>query len=92
MVAVWQRAYYGGRMSQSVMDVQPDFIKLVESYGHIGLRASTYEELDRAIELAFGKYKDELVFVDVHIERTEPVLPMVGPGQGLTEMVLAEED
>ena len=42
--------------------------------------------------IAFGKYKDELVFVDVHIERTEPVLPMVGPGQGLTEMVLAEED
>lgn len=92
MVAVWQRAYYGGRMSESVMEVQPDFVKLVESYGHIGLRATTYEELDDVIEQAFGKYKDELVFVDVHIKRAEPVLPMVGPGQGLTEMVLAEED
>ncbi len=92
MVAVWQRAYYGGRMSESTMEVQPDFVKLVESYGHVGLRATNYEELDEVIELAFGKYKDELVFVDVHIERAEPVLPMVGPGQGLTEMVLAEED
>ena len=92
MVAVWQRAYYGGRMSESVMEVQPDFVKLVESYGHVGLRATTYEELDEAIELAFGRYKNELVFIDVHIERAEPVLPMVGPGQGLAEMVLAEED
>ena len=69
----------------------PDFVKLVESYGHVGLRATTYEELDRCIEEAFGKYKDDLVFVDVHIEREEPVRPMVGPGQGLTEMVLSEE-
>ena len=74
------------------MEVQPDFVKLVESYGHVGLRATTYEELDEAIELAFGRYKNELVFIDVHIERAEPVLPMVGPGQGLAEMVLAEED
>ena len=91
MVAVWQRAYYNGHMSESVMEVQPDFVKLVESYGHVGLRATTYEELDRCIEEAFGKYKDDLVFVDVHIEREEPVRPMVGPGQGLTEMVLSEE-
>ncbi len=91
MVAVWQRAYYNGHMSESVMEVQPDFVKLVESYGHVGLRATTYEELDRCIEEAFGKYKDDLVFIDVHIEREEPVRPMVGPGQGLTEMVLSEE-
>ena len=90
MVALWQRAYYEGRLSESVMDVQPDFVKLVESYGHVGLRATTYEELDRCIKDAFGRYKDELVFVDVHIAPEEPVLPMIGPGQGLTEMVLAE--
>ena len=92
MVAVWQRAYYSGHMSESVMDVQPDFVKLVESYGHIGIRVKTYEELDRAIEDAFDKYKDELVFIDVHIAPDEPVLPMVGPGQGLMDMVLAEEN
>ena len=91
MVAVWQRAYYSGRMSESVMEVQPDFVKLVESYGHVGLRATTYAELDQCIEDAFGKYKDDLVFVDVHIAREEPVRPMVGPGQGLTDMVLSEE-
>ena len=86
-----QPHYYHGHMSESVMEVQPDFVKLVESYGHVGLRATTYEELDRCIEEAFGKYKDDLVFIDVHIEREEPVRPMVGPGQGLTEMVLSEE-
>lgn len=91
MVAVWQRAYYNGHMSESVMEVQPDFVKLCESYGLIGLRATNYEELDRCIEEAFGKYKDEFVFVDVHIAREEPVRPMVGPGQGLTDMVLSEE-
>lgn len=92
MVAVWQRAYYSGHMSESVLDVQPDFVKLVESYGHIGIRVKTYEELDSAINDAFNKYKDELVFIDVHIAPDEPVLPMVGPGQGLMDMVLAEEN
>lgn len=92
MVALWQRAYYQGHCSESVMDVQPDFVKLAECYGHIGLRATTYAELDKAIDLAFNKYKDELVFIDVHIAPEEPVLPMVGPGQGLTDMVLPEEN
>ncbi len=93
MVAIWQEAYYGGRYSESVMDVQPDFVKLAEAYGHVGLRVRTYEELDAAIATAFDeKNKDKLVFVDVIIESHEPVRPMVGPGQGLTEMVLAEEN
>lgn len=92
MVAVWQRAYYGGRLSESVMDVQPDFVKLVESYGHVAIRVKTYAELDAALHEAFVTHKDELVFIDVHVAREEPVLPMVGPGQGLTDMVLAEEN
>lgn len=93
MVAIWQEAFYGGRYSESVMDVQPDFVKLTEAYGHIGLRVRTYEELDAAIATAFDeKNKDKLVFVDVLIESHEPVRPMVGPGLGLTEMVLAEEN
>ncbi len=92
MVAVWQRAYYNGHYSESIMDVQPDFVKLVESYGHVGIRVTNYEELEQAIEKTFTEYRDELVFIDVHIAREEPVLPMVGPGQGLTDMVLAEEN
>ena len=88
MVAFWQRTFYEGHLSESVMDVQPDFVKLVESYGHVGLRATTYGELDKCIKDAFGRYKDELVFIDVHIAPEEPVLPMVGPGRGLTEIVL----
>jgi acetolactate synthase-1/2/3 large subunit len=93
MVAIWQEAYYGGRYSESVMDVQPDFVMLAQAYGHVGLRVRTYEELDQAIATAFDeKNKDKLVFVDVLIEPHEPVRPMVGPGQGLTEMVLAEEN
>lgn len=90
MVAFWQRTFYEGHLSESVMDVQPDFVKLVESYGHVGLRATTYGELDKCIKDAFGRYKDELVFIDVHIAPEEPVLPMVGPGRGLTEIVLPE--
>lgn len=92
MVALWQRNYYNGHYSASVMDVQPDFVKLVESYGHVGIRCKTYEELDRAIADAFTTYKDELVVVDIHVASEEPVLPMVGPGQGLTDMVLAEDN
>lgn len=91
MVAFWQRSYYGGRCSESVMDVQPDFVRLAEAYGLRGLRARNYEELDRALELMFGEWRDELVFLDVHIEREEPVLPMVAPGLGLTNMTLAGE-
>ena len=90
MVAFWQRTFYDGHLSESVMDVQPDFVKLVESYGHVGLRATTYGELDKCIKDAFGRYKDELVFIDVHIAPEEPVLPMVGPGRGLTEIILPE--
>ena len=90
MVAFWQRTFYEGHLSESVMDVQPDFVKLVESYGHVGLRATTYGELNKCIKDAFGRYKDELVFIDVHIAPEEPVLPMVGPGRGLTEIVLPE--
>lgn len=90
MVAFWQRTFYEGHLSESVMDVQPDFVKLVESYGHVGLRATTYGELDKCIKDAFGRYKDELVFIDVHIAPEEPVLPMVRPGRGLTEIVLPE--
>ena len=90
MVAFWQRTFYEGHLSESVMDVQPDFVKLVESYGHVGLRAATYGELNKCIKDAFGRYKDELVFIDVHIAPEEPVLPMVGPGRGLTEIVLPE--
>lgn len=91
MVAYWQRNYYGGRLSASVMDVQPDFVKLAECYGHIGIRAQTYEELDRAIYDAFVTYKDELVLIDVVIAPEEPVLPMVGPGLGLTDIVIPGE-
>ena len=90
MVAFWQRTFYEGHLSESVMDVQPDFVKLVESYGHVGLRATTYGELNKCIKDAFGRYKDELVFIDVHIAPEEPVLPMVGPGRGLTAIVLPE--
>ncbi|MBP3438849.1 MAG: biosynthetic-type acetolactate synthase large subunit [Sutterella sp.] len=91
MVAYWQRNYYGGRLSASVMDVQPDFVKLAECYGHVGIRVQTYEELDKAIHDAFETYRDELVLIDVIIAPEEPVLPMVGPGLGLTDIVIPGE-
>lgn len=91
MVAYWQRNYYGGRLSASVMDVQPDFVKLAECYGHVGIRVQTYEELDKAIHDAFETYRNELVLIDVIIAPEEPVLPMVGPGLGLTDIVIPGE-
>ncbi|MCD8339303.1 MAG: thiamine pyrophosphate-dependent enzyme, partial [Burkholderiales bacterium] len=91
MVRQWQEIEYGGRYSQSRMLPTPDFKTLAEAYGHIGMAVDTAEELDQALQDAFGKYKDKLVFIDVHVDPTENVWPMVKAGSGLTEMILGSE-
>lgn len=90
MVAVWQRLYCGGRLSETTLDPQPDFVALARAYGHVGYRCKTYQELDAALSDAFGTHRDDCCVLDVHISCDEPVIPMVGPGEGLTSMILRE--
>ncbi len=75
MVKQWQDMQYGGRHSQSYMDSLPDFVKLTESYGHVGMRVDRIEDLDAAMEEAFA-LKDRLVFMDIYVDPTEHVYPM----------------
>ena len=91
MVAVWQKLYCGGRLSETTLEPQPDFVALARAYGHEGYRCHTYEELDAALADAFGAHKDDCCVIDVLVKADEPVLPMVGPGEGLAHMILRED-
>ncbi|HEU0204903.1 MAG TPA: acetolactate synthase 3 catalytic subunit [Burkholderiaceae bacterium] len=92
MVRQWQQIDYGSRYSESYMDALPDFVKLAEAYGHVGMRIERPADVEPALREAFGKYKDRLVFMDFITDQTENVWPMVKAGKGLTEMLLGSED
>lgn len=80
MVKQWQDMSYGGRYSQSVYeDSLPDFIKLAEAYGHVGIRVDKIEDLEDAMKEAFAM-KDRTVFMDIYVDRHEHVYPMLVPG------------
>jgi len=91
MVRQWQQLEYGSRYSESYMDSLPDFDKLVESYGHVGMTVDKPQDLDGAMREAFGM-KDRLVFMNIITDQTENVWPMVKAGKGLTEMLLGSEE
>jgi acetolactate synthase I/II/III large subunit len=88
MVRQWQEFFYESRYSQSVMSVTPDFVKLTEAYGHIGMRVEKPEDLEGAMQEAFS-HKDRLVFLDVIVDPTENVYPMIAAGKGHHEMYLS---
>jgi acetolactate synthase-1/2/3 large subunit len=92
MVRQWQQIDYGSRYSSSYMDALPDFVKLAESYGHLGVRIERPADVEPALREAFGAQKDRLVFLDIITDQTENVWPMVKAGKGLTEMLLGSED
>ena len=92
MVRQWQQIDYGGRYSESYVDALPDFVKLVESYGHVGMRIERPADVEPALREAFTQLKDRLVFMDFITDQTENVWPMVKAGKGLTEMLLGSED
>jgi len=75
MVRQWQDMVYGGRHSSSYMESLPDFCKLAESYGHVGIKIDHLSELNDKLEQAFS-IKNRLVFVDVHVDEKEHVYPM----------------
>ena len=81
---------YGSRYSHSYMDALPDFVKLAEAYGHVGMKIEKPGDIDGALREAFAQ-KERLVFLDFITDQTENVFPMVPGGKGLTEMILAEE-
>jgi len=87
MVRQWQEFFHGNRYAESYMDALPDFVKLAESYGHIGMRIEKPGEVADAMKEAFARKKD-LVFLDFVTDQTENVFPMVPGGKGLSEMIL----
>ncbi len=87
MVRQWQEFNYESRYSQSYMDTLPDFVKLAESYGHVGIRVERPEDVMPALEKAFAM-KDRTVFLDIITDRTENVYPMIETGKGHQEMTL----
>jgi acetolactate synthase I/II/III large subunit len=92
MVRQWQEIEYESRYAESYMDALPDFVKLAEAYGHIGIKVEKPEDVEPALRDAFGKYKDRCVFIDFITDREENVWPMIQGGKGLTEMLLGSED
>jgi acetolactate synthase-1/2/3 large subunit len=91
MVRQWQQIDYGSRYSESYMDSLPDFNKLAESFGHVGMKIENPGDVEGALKEAFGM-KDRLVFMNFITDQTENVWPMVKAGKGLTEMLLGSED
>ena len=92
MVRQWQEFFYGNRYAESYMDALPDFVKLAESYGHIGMQIKNPSDVTSALEEAFSKKnKERLVFLDFLTDQTENVYPMIPNGKGLSQMILAED-
>jgi len=91
MVRQWQEIQYAGRYSQTYMDALPNFVKLAEAYGHVGLLIERPQDVEGALREA-RKLKDRTVFLDFRTAPTENVFPMVQPGKGITEMLLGSED
>jgi acetolactate synthase-1/2/3 large subunit len=91
MVRQWQQIDYAGRYAESYMDSLPDFTKLVEAYGHVGMKIENPADVDGALQEAFAM-KDKLVFMNFITDQSENVWPMVKAGKGLTEMLLGSED
>ncbi len=85
MVRQWQELFYESRYSHSYMDALPDFLKLAESYGHVGMRIEKPGDVEGALREAFAM-KDRLVFMDFITDQTENVYPMIAAGKGHHEM------
>ncbi|WEJ61980.1 acetolactate synthase 3 large subunit [Thiomicrorhabdus lithotrophica] len=89
MVRQWQEFFYERRYSMSYMESLPDFVKLAESYGHVGVRIEDPKTMKAQLAEVFSdKNKDRLVFVDILTDQQENVYPMIPAGAGLNEMIL----
>ncbi len=91
MVRQWQQLDYEGRYSHSYMDALPNFVKLAEAYGHVGILVEKPSDVEGALKEAM-RLKDRTVFLDIRTDPTENVWPMVKAGKGISEMLLGSED
>ncbi len=91
MVRQWQEFFYDKRYSMSYMDALPDFVKLAEAYGHVGMRIEKPADVAGALEEAFAM-QDRLVFLDFITDQTENVYPMIEAGKGHHEMHLSNRE
>ena len=91
MVKQWQDMIYSGRHSHSYMDSVPNFAKIAEAYGHVGITISDPAKLESELERALSM-KDKLVFVDVNVDQTEHVYPMLIRGGAMNEMWLSKKE
>jgi acetolactate synthase-1/2/3 large subunit len=91
MVRQWQEIEYSSRYSHSYMDALPDFVKLAEAYGHVGILVERPQDVEPALREA-RRLKDRTVFLDIRTDPTENVFPMVRAGKGITEMIMGAED
>ena len=89
MVKQWQDLIYSGRHSQTYMNSLPDFVKLAESYGHVGIKIAIPDELESKLQEAFS-IKNKLVFVDINVDESEHVYPMQIRGGAMNEMILSK--
>ena len=88
MVRQWQEFFYESRYSHSYMDALPDFIKIAEAYGHVGMKIENPGDVEGALKEAL-KLKDRLVFMDFITDQAENVYPMIAAGMGQHEMHLS---
>ncbi|MGB0732179.1 MAG: acetolactate synthase 3 large subunit [Pontibacterium sp.] len=91
MVRQWQDMNYESRHSQSYMQSLPDFVKLVEAYGHVGMKVDKYEDLEAAMREAFAM-KDRCVFMDIAVDPYEHVYPMQVPRGAMRDMWLSKTE
>jgi len=87
MVRQWQEFFYEGRYSMTYMDALPDFVKLAEAYGHVGMHIEQPGDVEPALKEAMAM-KDRLVFMNFLTDQTENVYPMIPAGGGLNEMIM----
>ncbi len=88
MVRQWQEFFYENRYSESYMDSLPDFVKLAESFGHVGMDIESPNDVEGALAEAFAM-KDRFVFMNFITDQKENVFPMIENGKGLSEMILS---
>ncbi|MDP2751066.1 MAG: thiamine pyrophosphate-dependent enzyme, partial [Rhodocyclaceae bacterium] len=92
MVRQWQEMFHGNRYSESYVAALPDFVKLAEAYGHIGMQIEKPADVEPALKEAFSKqHKDDFIFMNFLTDAKANVFPMVAAGKGLSELILAEE-
>lgn len=89
MVRQWQQLFYDKRYSHTCINCQPDFVKLAEAYGAVGIRIDKKEDVIPAIEKALS-ITDTPILLDFHVDREENVYPMVPAGKSVREIIMRE--